>query len=695
MAFNPTLRHLTTRLDGGVVWAASTEYLADNIVIYLDASYRCLVNHTSGSSFVTDLLANRWVKLSASVINYIANSSALVDTSGYSTYADAAGAAPVDGTGGSPTVTWTRSTTTPLRGAADFNFTKDAANRQGQGVATDITIDLADRAKVLTVTFDYEVLSGTYADGDLTVYLIADPSGTPVVIQPAGYTVQSATVGTTMRQIATFQTQATGQSYRVCFHVASTSASAYVLAIDNVICGPQSTVQGAAISDWASYTPTIAGSPTPSGTNALNAGRWRRVGDSIELNLFLHMGSTGTAGSATSAIWGLPGGLTVDIAKLSRGNSQTVGNAMFWNTVSESNLIVQATATGVFIETTTGGPVQANNILTNYQIAIVGFLPISGWSSNTVMSNDTDTRVVAMYASTASGTITGTPSDITWSTTTKDTHASFNGVTYTVPVSGYYQISSQVRIAATYVAGNAVGIALNINSANVMFGLARAGGAQVDVSPTLTTIRYLNAGDLVKLQADSSGTSPSFSGGAGYNYLSINRLSGPSAIAASETVALQRYSASGQTINSSVSSIVDFPSASISSVKSIDTHGSWRAASGVYNAATGTWSVTNPGFIAPVSGTYQVSGSVGWAVNTFTTALANVTVCVNGTAVIASSDASNPSAGVIKVCSYSGILKLNAGDVVQIYAFQDTGSARTLQTYTSDKTTFNIIRVGN
>ena len=194
MAFNPTLRHLTTRLDGGVVWAASTEYLADNIVIYLDASYRCLVNHTSGSSFVTDLLANRWVKLSASVINYIANSSALVDTSGYSTYADAAGAAPVDGTGGSPSVTFTRSTTTPLRGIADFNFTKDAANRQGQGVATDITIDLADRAKVLTVTFDYEVLSGTYADGDLTVYLIADPSGKLVVNQQAGNTVESGTV---------------------------------------------------------------------------------------------------------------------------------------------------------------------------------------------------------------------------------------------------------------------------------------------------------------------------------------------------------------------------------------------------------------------------------------------------------------------------------------------------------------------
>ena len=86
MAFNPTLKHLTTRLDGGVIWTASTEYLADNIVIYQDASYRCLVNHTSSSLFTTDLLANKWVKLSASDVNYVVNGNALVDTSGWATY---------------------------------------------------------------------------------------------------------------------------------------------------------------------------------------------------------------------------------------------------------------------------------------------------------------------------------------------------------------------------------------------------------------------------------------------------------------------------------------------------------------------------------------------------------------------------------------------------------------------------------
>ena len=46
-------------------------------------------------------------------INYITNGTAEDDTTGWATYADAAGTKPVDGTGGSATITWTRNTTTP------------------------------------------------------------------------------------------------------------------------------------------------------------------------------------------------------------------------------------------------------------------------------------------------------------------------------------------------------------------------------------------------------------------------------------------------------------------------------------------------------------------------------------------------------------------------------------------------------
>ena len=43
--------------------------------------------------------------------NYIENTRATTDVSGYATYADAAAATPVDGTGGSANITFTRNTT--------------------------------------------------------------------------------------------------------------------------------------------------------------------------------------------------------------------------------------------------------------------------------------------------------------------------------------------------------------------------------------------------------------------------------------------------------------------------------------------------------------------------------------------------------------------------------------------------------
>jgi hypothetical protein len=290
----------TMNLNGGADIISSA---TDPTSVAVDASPgSLLLNTTSGKLYRKNDSGSstNWSEVGSggSGINYVTNPTASTDTSGWATYADAAGTAPVDGTGGSPTVTWTRSTSSPLRGAADFNFTKDAANRQGQGVATDITIDLADQAKILTVSFDYEVLSGTYATGDLTVYLIADPAGTPVVIQPAGYQVQAATAGTKMRQIATFQTQATGQTYRVCFHVASTSALAYSLAIDNVVVGPQTVQYGAPVTDWVDYTPVWTASVSnPSIGNGTLAGKYRRVGGNHEVAITVILGTTTTIGS--------------------------------------------------------------------------------------------------------------------------------------------------------------------------------------------------------------------------------------------------------------------------------------------------------------------------------------------------------------------------------------------------------------
>jgi len=189
--------------------------------------------------------------------NYIRNPKALVDTTGWTTYDDGASATPVNGTGGIPVIDWQRSVTSPLEGPASFVITNSGGDRQGEGVAFDITLDSADQAKVISISFDYEVASGTYATGDLTVYMIADPSGTPVVIQPAGYQIQSMSIGIPNKHIATFQTTAADTSYRFVIHCATATMGACALRFDNFVVSQQIVQYGAPVTDSLTYTPTF------------------------------------------------------------------------------------------------------------------------------------------------------------------------------------------------------------------------------------------------------------------------------------------------------------------------------------------------------------------------------------------------------------------------------------------------------
>ncbi|MEZ0208746.1 MAG: hypothetical protein ACAH17_01035, partial [Candidatus Paceibacterota bacterium] len=196
------------------------------------------------------------------LVNYIKNGHAEVNTTGWATYADAAASRPVDGTGGSPTVTWTRSTSSPLRGQASFLLTKDAANRQGEGASYAFTIDSADQAKVLNISFDWAVASGTYSggssstDSDLIVY-IYDVTNSRL-IEPAPIKLDGAVVGTNYKYVSSFQSSSNSTSYRLIVHCATTSASAYTVKFDNVAVGPSVVTTGAFISDWQSFTPTGA-----------------------------------------------------------------------------------------------------------------------------------------------------------------------------------------------------------------------------------------------------------------------------------------------------------------------------------------------------------------------------------------------------------------------------------------------------
>lgn len=634
-------------------------------------------------------------------INYIINTDASSGTVGWTTYADAAGAQPVDGSGGSPQPgLWVASSTTPLRGSADFNLVKDNSDRQGNGVAYDFTIDNADLARVLTVSFDYEVLSGTYATGDLTVYLIQDPTGTPVVIQPAGYQVVSATAGTKMTQIATFQTDVAQKSYRLCFHVATTSASAYTLALDNIVLGPTQKVYGAPVADWVSYTPTI-GSLTGSVTNATATARYRRIGDSIEGEATITF--SGASAAFTSPNITLPSGLFGDTSKIpdtdtDRGigicSCLDSGTTVYgpwvvgYNSITNKILstyvpIVNATSAS------TTEPVKGTNIANNFpftfgngdKIFISWKLPILGWSSNVEVSSSTDTRVVAatISRSTSQSIPVITDTKIQFDVVGNDTHGAFSTANnrYICPVPGYYRFSGTFLFASSTSVYNARA-GLNKNGSQIAIQWAmKSGTSSAGHTVPFSFLVLANAGDYFEITAyqgsvgsisllgNDNGPAP------GCSVLNVERLSGPSQIAASETVSVGATNTSGQSIPNNSPTIVT------NWTKDFDTHGAFNSTTGVFTAPIpGKYRIT-------ASIIYQTSGVAGdWRIDVYKNGTIQRGNLINGTL----TTFANP---IVSLTS-----NLLAGDTIDVRANQVSTASRTLNSAASYNFLY-IERVGN
>lgn len=351
---------------------------------------------------------------SSSGINYILNPDADAGTSGWSTYADVAGVVPVDGSGGSPVVTLTRTTSSPLRGSGSFLITKDAANRQGEGASYAFTIDNADKSKKLSVSFDLEVASGTFVVGDSSdirvfIYDVTNAS----LIYPSTYTLPSAPG----KFQATWDAS-TSTSYRLILHVATTSASAYTLKFDNVNVGPQQIIFGPAMSDFIDYGATVIGATTTAPTKptmTIDKMFGRRVGDSLELQITYRGAGAGApaAGSGTY-LFSLPSGLSMDTTKITASTS--INNDQFDNATAighgalaqpgaqECQLIafaynstqfylkqiIKADTTGTTLSAEGGnafGSGSTPSIATsNLAFSLFVTVPIQGWSTNVVSS---------------------------------------------------------------------------------------------------------------------------------------------------------------------------------------------------------------------------------------------------------------------------------------------------------------------
>jgi hypothetical protein len=619
-------------------------------------------------------------------INYVSNPDAESSTSGWTMYADAAGTAPVDGTGGSPNSALSRISSSVLRGTGSFRITKNSgASRQGEGVSTDFTIANADLAKPLNISFEYQVSSGVVAgsdsaSGDFNVYIIADPSGTPVVIQPTPYKLPGGSGGK-WKYSGTFQTLSDVTSYRLCIHTAGTTNAAGTFDFDSVTVGPQIQLYGSPITDWVSFTPT--GSWT---SNVGYSGRWRRVGDTMEV-----VGEIAFSGDsdASTLTLNLPSGYSIDTTKLtSTGSERPLGQIEYRDASDVTftgNLWYQSTTSvvpryinnndgagrGVFqagVDGTTPIATWANNDRIHYKFAV----PIAGWGSNVLMSNDTDTRVIASRAYKASNqTSVNTNASyvkINLDTTLYDTHSGFASNKYTAPISGYYQVSALIGLAGTNVLNNFYLAAIYKNGSLFSGGVAQYPVATGAFSVSVSDIVQLNAGDYIELYLYGNGNNSSSTltvvGGNGAQtstYLSIQRISGPATIAASELIAARYSTDAGQSISGSdANNIINYED------KDYDTHGAV--------AVGASWK-----FTAPAPGKYHVS------VYNNLTGVANgnrliATLYKNGSG-FARLQAKSNNSGSSTNLDFQGNVTVNllAGDYIHVNLVHDEGSANTLE----------------
>ena len=402
---------------------------------------------------------------------YITNGKFEAATTGWSTYADAAATTPADGTGGSPNITFSRTTTAGeiLKGTASGEIVKTAVNRQGEGISYDFTVDPENYSNLrpVYISFDYKT-TANYASSDITVSVYDKDAAALLTVQDADNLSGALPASTTGRRFTGvfYPTTSTSNDYRLIFHIGSTNASAYDVQIDSVHAGSSPFVPGSVITDWTTYTPSWTSSGTqPSIGNGTLTGRWRRVGDSMEVEIY-HLVGSSTSNGTGNYYWSLPTGYTMDTAKLPSTSAQRynfgpaiihdTGAAIYHATVGYLNTsAIQVFFWGSASTYVSTGTVYAASApaapATGDEVFIQFKVPISGWSSGASISSNEIIQSTVKIQATGDAASASSGNPIIFPSETYDTMGAYSTSTglFTVPQNGDYRVHGFIVSANT------------------------------------------------------------------------------------------------------------------------------------------------------------------------------------------------------------------------------------------------------
>jgi len=588
-------------------------------------------------------------------------------TAGWVRYDDGAVASPVDGTGGTPSYfTFARTATTPLIGTGSGLITKSAANAIGEGVSYDFTIDRGIVHEPMKIEFQYES-SANYADGYIGVFLYDRVSGTfiPLSVQdvPASY-------GKPGTFLATF-IPSTSTEYRLIFHVTTATTTAWTMMIDNVVIGNKDVAVGAAISEWQSYTPTWTYTPQIS-----NKAVWKRNGSSLELKLFARWDA---AGSGTTVLaFSIPAGLTIDLTKLPRGQSQVIGNGYFYRPdigVATSTFSAESETTISVYNNGTPTTIKHEDITSESQVAVsIATVPIAQWTSNVNLASDF-TEYAYNYSTTETDDITSFA------------YGTEGAVIQTFAPSGIDFITKRVRFLNSILPTDDIQVQLlidgqwiNLGDSFMNFGSNDAGTVFHGIYP------YGVVGDGKSIDVKFTST-PYFGGswaaeGRAGRRWRVRKVSNGN-MAEVPPLVRAKYVPTAVAIGVS-NTIIQFNTKVEDTHNAVTTGTSWR-------------------FTAPISGVYSVTGfAEAGAVNLTSSVYGEVyfTLYVNG---IGAGHIGGkyvyPAATMPNVWgvggAFTGTIRLNAGDYFDIRFGWSTGHLTSAATWSVSPSHIEITRIGS
>ena len=423
--------------------------------------------------------------------------------------------------------TISRSTTTPIAAGTECNVADANAWEARWGVRT-VDAGMSNRLCEVGMT-----LRGA-ASGTTTLQVLDNT--TPVF-------TQTVTLDATnpKRIGGTFPCGATLNQFSVL--LSGTGAITQTIEAGNVYLGePVSVSSGTISTEWQSYTPT--GSWV---ANTTYTGKWRRVGDTLEANVFVSLSGAPTA---TQLTVGIPSGLTIDTSKfgttvsqdrnivgygkgLDSGTANLGGFVLsYFNTTSVGVLYLSSTSAAASVVNATAPVTWA----TGDNLDVTFRVPISGWAATDIVTPESSISGQARYSTNAGATITGSLAVVDF----EDKDYDINGeVTsgadwkFTAKTAGYYQVNAKLGLNTTtgFEAGGYFRMLLYKNTSNTSEILSKAvdtSGVGQYMHINMSDVVYLAVGDYLQIKASqTSGENQTLIAGGANNFISISKVTGP------------------------------------------------------------------------------------------------------------------------------------------------------------------------